>query len=1060
MVFTAGTTIRTAGRDWAYLTWQTTTPTLLRGHAFAIYAKAGNAASENPYERKSIVTPQTDARVILPLLNRSINVGGNLLALSNSLQGMFEQLMPPGTLRLEDRVSAVIRGASNDAEHYDNLILLSRLHPGISFCLGLAHAEQIPLGATVTFEVRDFDLARNQDNAVIGRVTMTGGSPPSLSAPGRPFPVPEYPRPASAKGDLNVKLRWANPPELRALGLLHYGFNLYRMNAAFAEARGLDARSPTSDELLTLLGSNPNDVQRVNRLPILADKDFDPNFGDSFFVENLDPLSGDPTTFFAHDDNHRFETGVPFVNGQQVYYFVTAREILGRDGAVSPGRKVTICDRLPPPVPRQVKVENYYRSDGVTVTRGLLVRWRQNDNSGIEQTAAYYVYRWTSIKEMHTSAGNEVINRIGVVNHFDGKTTNAWLDTGVVAPADLGKTYWYSVRAIDKGACGANVSGNSAPAFGVLRDRGGPGGSSGSVQITCDCPTNIWIKNLSTSAAGQRTNLHYYRLVNERRHPGVAWAEFYVQVGAVGSFITRRYFAAGETNLSVDYTIPRPLGSTNVSVLCRVGSANDKTSAVVVVSSVPQPQVSNVVSVCFQSGITTVTSVPGGPCGDHEPFGLGGLVGARLRPLCLSLDPPAGSKQCKFYRRIDDGPLTLINVTNVATPPAAIVVKDGNLPAVASTICYYSQCFDEHGNPGPLVRLDCTDTAGTTPLPRPMLAPIEAVGNAVNPQMRIRWFCPPYGVERFRITINVDGAGLPASFPTTATPMLSPPLVPGGVELRLRVSGIDGPLRAFQFHTPRVGPAFASGPEFELTASVEPARTYFVSIEAVDKTGATAEPPKRSNVQQFTWTTPIVLAGAQQVPWPARPLPGVTAGFVEPVEGRALEARRLRLPYFDGVGVRIGDFYCASCTNTMHPFPTADRDDPMTDLYRNRDGVRSVFPVVLYRYQVPSLKFPSVAGDLVQVSPMMERIAYQLPPLPAPAFVSDPFVIVMAENGGVGTQASPLKGIYLLDTQPVVKSAKYRYLLVRFRDTAGSAPGEGVGEIDTVIPTNEVEVMP
>ena len=42
-------------------------------------------------------------------------------------------------------------------------------------------------------------------------------------------------------------------------------------------------------------------------------------------------------------------------------------------------------------------------------------------------------------------------------------------------------------------------------------------------------------------------------------------------------------------------------------------------------------------------------------------------------------------------------------------------------------------------------------------------------------------------------------------------------------------------------------------------------------------------------------------------------------------------------------------------------------------------------------------------------------------------------------------------GVYLVDTQPVILGARYRYLLVRFKDNH---------EIDQVIPTNEVEVTP
>lgn len=55
-------------------------------------------------------------------------------------------------------------------------------------------------------------------------------------------------------------------------------------------------------------------------------------------------------------------------------------------------------------------------------------------------------------------------------------------------PADANKTYWYTVRAVDDNdcvGCKANVSGNSAPGFGVLRDRVGPDAATGSLTIQC-----------------------------------------------------------------------------------------------------------------------------------------------------------------------------------------------------------------------------------------------------------------------------------------------------------------------------------------------------------------------------------------------------------------------------------------------------------------------------------------------------------------------------------------------------------------------------------------------
>jgi len=92
---------------------------------------------------------------------------------------------------------------------------------------------------------------------------------------------------------------------------------------------------------------------------------------------------------------------------------------------------------------------------------------------------------------------------------------------------------------------------------------------------------------------------------------------------------------------------------------------------------------------------------------------------------------------------------------------------------------------------------------------------------------------------------------------------------------------------------------------------------------------------------------------------------------------------------------------------------------------------------------------------VVQVSPLMETIAYRLEnrggQLGTVAAIYDPFVAVISEGG----TNNPLKGIYLLDTQPVIRGASYQYLLVRFHPVGGPGPA---GEIHEVMPINVVEV--
>jgi hypothetical protein len=121
--------------------------------------------------------------------------------------------------------------------------------------------------------------------------------------------------------------------------------------------------------------------------------------------------------------------------------------------------------------------------------------------------------------------------------------------------------------------------------------------------------------------------------------------------------------------------------------------------------------------------------------------------------------------------------------------------------------------------------------------------------------------------------------------------------------------------------------------------------------------------------------------------------------------------------------------------------------DPVEYLFKRADGM-PLFPLVLYRYQTPSAKFPTVSGDVVQCSPLMESIAFQRTNInsSASSILHDPFIVA---DGYQFSDRLALLYLFLKDTQPAVSGASYKYLLVRFQRN---------GEIAEVIPTNEVDV--
>ena len=311
VVYTVGTVARdTNGQDWAYIVWQGTQTGLISNRVFAVYSKPGDPTNNVPYTRLSIINLQTDARVIEPLLRRAQRLGDDLNKLQQDLLQLFGSFMPSSAISPAEQLSVVIEGSLNNPNYYQNLLLLARNHAGIDLALGFADAELIAPGRT-TFEVRAFDPVAVKDLAVIGRVGVDAGFPTILPPPGPPVLVPEL----SAMGDLNLKFRWGTPDILRRLGLMQFGYNLYRIDRDFALSNGWGVSTPPPLDLLSnLVAGAPSVAARVNRVPITPNKLF--SLADA---ANLTP-PGDTNTFFVMDDDGRGRPGYVnygFTNGAQ-----------------------------------------------------------------------------------------------------------------------------------------------------------------------------------------------------------------------------------------------------------------------------------------------------------------------------------------------------------------------------------------------------------------------------------------------------------------------------------------------------------------------------------------------------------------------------------------------------------------------------------------------------------------------------------------------------------------------------------------------------------------------
>ena len=105
---------------------------------------------------------------------------------------------------------------------------------------------------------------------------------------------------------------------------------------------------------------------------------------------------------------------------------------------------------------------------------------------------------------------------------------------------------------------------------------------------------------------------------------------------------------------------------------------------------------------------------------------------------------------------------------------------------------------------------------------------------------------------------------------------------------------------------------------------------------------------------------------------------------------------------------------------------------------------QSLLPIVVYREQLTNSLFPRVSGDIVQVTPLIERIPWRID---ANQVVTIPDRLF----AGFTEYHAPLYHyyFYVRDLQPVQLGAKYRYFVVRFNDQR---------EIQEIIPAGDVEL--
>lgn len=1095
---TVGTTItNAAGEEWVYLFWQPSDPSAFGSKTLAIYAKPGNTRSTRQFLQTGIAAVQTDPRVIRPMLERAAAVGDDLAELDEHLTGLFQNVVPAPGVSLAEKLAAVAHGFSSDPSLGSRMLLLSRRHPGAAMAFGLAHAEPYAStnSTQMTYELREFNVEQSRATTVLARVVLTRGAPLQLPAPGPVIEVPTNGPTADLLARIRWstpdELRRLTP------AMNGYNVYRVERSRAVAlgltngAAPGVLAQLALSDPSVERVNVQPVMLPKEFTAATAADLVADPST--AFVTDTRDRhrgglgfRDGDQFCYLVAARDILGRDGAASVPGCVTFCdripppipqgLRSANDFVIEGAGATNGRQRIRLTWTPDAGAASNRTAGY-----------RLYRWNRREDlhrPDVRPTLVATVPHraGTTLSELDQTPDAPDVSRAGTVFWY---TVRSFKNT---ACGDLESADGAPAKAIPRDREGPIAS---APKLVIRRPELGATFRAISIEGgATNLPAGAnryWIRATRTN----REIAWVEVAVNDPALEGGTarlGRHYFPRYGNGGGLPHATLMSDGEIDWA--YLSPTAAG---VSATVRFGLANGITSETWT-HTLPAAQPAYATGA--EIGLAAAWNLaPAGNDRTHHPVSItpGAPAGA-VTGVGVLIPHTGDTHHWRLYRRLDRGPLLLVSEGDAPNPAKRrsdeskgaigdVAVTDGSMPANTAMATYYSQLLDRDGNEGPLLAAESILIAA--PPVAPTLLGVTAVvdTNTAASTLTVSWSGAPYGLARYRIWVGNPARGSLPLLRTGTNGILSksakalrnPTVIdldPMTLVYREYVhSGGTTNLLSVPHDTARIGMRTGEGPIHSADiprASV--ASDLYLIVEAVGLDGSVGE---ASN-------TLVLPAGASDatlatgVPWPKRALPTVREDFT----GSALKFEAVRLKRgsvdgtadgdFDGIGIAIG---YTSIVPRSGATPKEGRDaflnggiNPVSKLFNDPETglplfgrdfltfdaqalplprvelsevylVQPLVSAALYRQQVPSTAYPQPAGDLVQVTPKMSGIAHRhytnsIPlnagvNLPATQ-VLDPFIRVFRQPN--------THGIYLIDTQPLIEGASYRYHLVRFAE--------------------------